>query len=90
MLPRHLHPRVRRIRREGDPAVGSVIAVESRRGGGAVLTLTVALPGGAETTVDRVVDADGIAVGDRVPMRYDRHRPERVEVDVQALKARPA
>jgi len=95
MLPRHLRPRVRRIQRDGDPAIGHVLVATPRRGGGVVLTLRVELPRGVEVTIDRVVAAQDLpagtpAVGDRVPVRYDRRSPELVEVDVAVLRGRPA
>lgn len=95
MLPRHLRPRVRRIRRDGDPAIGHVLAAAPRRGGGVVLTLRVELPRGTGVTIDRPVAGQDLpagapAVGDRVPVRYDRRSPELVEIDVAVLRAGPA
>ena len=93
MALRDLRPRVRRIRRDGDPAVGVVAAVEGGTGRHLTLTLAVKLPGGDETTIRRAVAAAD--VGDRVvepgvtlPVRYDRAHPERVEVDLDALRRR--
>lgn len=93
MLPRSLRLRARRIQREGDPATGVVTAVDARRGGGVDVTVRVDLPGGAGATVTRALTAADLgsavpAVGDRLPVRYDRHRPERVELDVDTMRAR--
>lgn len=92
MVLRDLLPRVRRIRRDGDPAAGVVTAIRD----GArhrTLTLAVKLPAGQATTVRRpVATADlgdlRLELGVTLPVRYDRTRPTQVELDLDALRMR--
>jgi hypothetical protein len=101
MLWKQLNPRYRKLLRDGQQ--GQAVVLDAERDGarddirtdstglfGWNVTIRVEYDDGATADFDRYIeanDADGIAPGMTVPIRFDPGKRSRVEIDTEALRS---